>query len=314
MPKEKMIEVEKLGKNYGDFKALRSISFDVPKGQVLGFLGPNGAGKTTTMKILTCFMAPSMGVAKVAGYDVVNDSLSVRKKIGYLPEDTPIYPDMTVLEYLHFVGDIRGIDRDTQKKQIAKLVDTCGLMRVLGKPIAQLSKGLRQRAGLAQAMIHNPDILILDEPTSGLDPNQIVEIRELIKEIGIEKTVILSTHILSEVQATCGRVIIINEGELVADGTPSELAAKHQQNTIFTTIETDNVHSLRGKLKQISGVIKLEDENRKDNQHRLRIEFNGENDIRRDIFQCVKDNDWILLELMQREGNLEDIFRKLTRD
>ena len=225
---EAMIQVENLTKDYGPFRAVDSVSFNVRKGEVLGFLGPNGAGKSTTMKILTCFLAPTGGTARVAGLDVYEHSLEVRKRIGYLPEDTPIYRDMTVLEFLEFVAEMRGMSRDKRQAGIREVGGRCGLGDVAGKLIGELSKGYRQRVGLAQAMVHDPDIVILDEPTSGLDPNQIVEIRDLIREVGREKTVILSTHILPEVQATCSRMIIINKGKVVADGTPDELRARER--------------------------------------------------------------------------------------
>ncbi|PID38645.1 MAG: ABC transporter [Proteobacteria bacterium] len=310
-----MIEVHDLTKLYGEFQALRGITFQVPRGQVLGFLGPNGAGKTTTMKILTTFLAPTSGRATVGGRDIAEHALEVRQQLGYLPEDTPIYPDMTVLEYLRFVGDLRAIDADEQRRRIGTLSEICGLMRVLGKPVGQLSKGLRQRAGLAQAMLHDPPILILDEPTSGLDPNQIVEIRELIKQIGTEKTVILSTHILPEVQATCGRVIIISEGELVADGTPAELAAQQHDNSFRLLVDAGDAsaQSVRGKLRQIEGVDQVRDVEGEDDVLGLLVEAKDERDLRRELFGCARDNDWVLLELSRQQVSLEDVFRKLTR-
>src|SRR5947207_12534994 len=232
-----MIEVEGLTKNYGLTRAVDKVSFSVRRGEVLGFLGPNGAGKSTTMKILTCFLAPTAGRAMVAGHDVFDDSLEVRKRIGYLPEDTPIYRDMTVVEYLQFAAAMRGMERDKVGGRIKEIGGRCGLSNVAGKLVGELSKGYRQRLGLAQAMLHDPDILILDEPTSGLDPNQIVEIRQLIKELGQEKTVILSTHILPEVQATCSRVVIISDGRLVADGRPDDLVAREHANTFRILLE-----------------------------------------------------------------------------
>ncbi len=223
-----MIEVAGLTKDYGLHRAVDQVSFNVRRGEVLGFLGPNGAGKSTTMKMLTCFLAPTAGRAKVAGHDVFDASIEVRRRIGYLPEDTPIYRDMTVVEYLRFAAEMRGMESDKIAGRIKEIGQRCGLADVAGKLVGELSKGFRQRVGLAQAMLHDPDILILDEPTSGLDPNQIVEIRSLIKEIGQEKTVILSTHILPEVQATCSRIVIISGGKLVADGTPDSLRAARE--------------------------------------------------------------------------------------
>lgn len=313
--RETMIEVRDLAKSYGAFQALRGISFDVPRGQVLGFLGPNGAGKSTTMKILTCYLAATAGGAKIGGHDIAEDSLEVRRLLGYLPEDTPIYPDMTVLEYLRFVGDLRGIAVDEQRRRIGTLAEICGLLRVLGKPVGQLSKGLRQRAGLAQAMLHDPPILILDEPTSGLDPNQIVEIRELIKQVGIEKTVVLSTHILSEVQATCGRVIIISDGALVADGTPAELAAQQHDNAFHLLVDAGetNAQALRGKLRQVDGVERIREGEGEAGAIALVVEAQDGRDLRRELFGCARDNGWVLLELRRQQVSLEDVFRKLTR-
>src|SRR5436190_9007460 len=245
-----MIEVEGLTKNYGAFRAVDKVTFNVRKGEVLGFLGPNGAGKSTTMKMLTCYLAPTEGSAKVAGFDIFDQSIEVRRRIGYLPEDTPIYRDMTVLEYLQFAADLRQMDPAKTPGRIKEIGGRCGLAEVAGKLVGELSKGFRQRLGLAQAMLHDPDILILDEPTSGLDPNQIVEIRSLIKEMGKEKTVILSTHILPEVQATCSRILIINGGRLVADGTPDELRAREKGSRYRVVVESNGVaqDAIRDKL------------------------------------------------------------------
>ena len=259
MSSETMIQVTDLKKDYGGAPALRGISFDVGRGEVLGFLGPNGAGKTTTMKILTCFMAPTSGTARVHGLDVLESSIEVRRHLGYLPEDTPIYSDMTTLEFLEFIANVRQVEGHRRQRRIRELVDICGLENVLAQPIAELSKGFRQRVGLAQAMLHDPPILILDEPTSGLDPNQIAEIRELIREIGTEKTVILSTHILPEVQATCGRVVIINDGRLVADGSPQELSARDGSNTYRLLVDPGETPraTLDEKLQGIAGVTRV---------------------------------------------------------
>ena len=253
-----MIEVEGLTKNYGYTRAVDKVSFSVRRGEVLGFLGPNGAGKSTTMKILTCYLAPTAGRALVAGHDVFDASLEVRKHIGYLPEDTPIYRDMTVLEFLRFAAEMRGMDRNKVDARIKEIGTRCGLGDVAGKLVGELSKGFRQRVGLAQAILHDPDIVILDEPTSGLDPNQIVEIRSLIKEIGREKTVILSTHILPEVQATCSRVVIISGGKLVADGTPDELRARERGGRYRVVVESNGVpkDAIRDRLASLAGVTR----------------------------------------------------------
>ena len=221
-----MIDARDLTKHYGAVTALKNATFQVHRGEVVGFLGPNGAGKTTTMKILTCFIAPSGGTAHVGGADIFEDPIAVREAIGYLPENTPLYREMLVLEYLEFVGKMRGLSGAGLQARLRRVAEETSLGEVIGKSIGELSKGFRQRVGLAQALIHEPPVLILDEPMSGLDPNQAAEIRELIREIGRERTVILSTHNLAEVQVTCGRVLIISEGEIVADDTPEELAAR----------------------------------------------------------------------------------------
>src|SRR3954454_9210508 len=257
---ELMIQVQNLTKDYGPTRAVDQVTFKVRKGEVLGFLGPNGAGKSTTMKMLTCYLAPTAGRARVSGHDVFDESLEVRLRIGYLPEDTPIYRDMTVLEYLEFAADVRQMDRAKIPGRIHEIGGRCGLSEVAGKLVGELSKGYRQRLGLAQAMLHDPDILILDEPTSGLDPNQIVEIRSLIKEVGQEKTVILSTHILPEVQATCSRILIISGGRLVADGTPDELRARERGGRYRVVVESNGVpkEAIRDRLAGLAGVARCE--------------------------------------------------------
>ena len=220
------IVVDRLTKTYGDFLALDDISFEVQPGEIVGFLGPNGAGKSTTMKILTCFMAATEGTARVAGFDVHRDSAEVRKRVGYLPENVPLYDEMLVYDYLKFISEVRGVAQSEREARIDEVVERTGLEAVIHREISELSKGYRQRVGLAQAIIHHPDVLILDEPTTGLDPNQIIEIRDVIKEIGEEKTVIFSTHILQEIAAVCDRIVIINRGKLVADGTLEHLQQK----------------------------------------------------------------------------------------
>src|SRR5213076_133235 len=289
-----MIEVDSLTKNYGAFRAVDGVSFNVRKGEVLGFLGPNGAGKSTTMKILTCYLAPTGGTARVAGHDVFEHSLEVRQRIGYLPEDTPIYRDMTVLELLRFVADVRGMARDKREARIREIGGRCGLGDVAGKLVGELSKGFRQRVGLAQAMLHDPDIVILDEPTSGLDPNQIVEIRSLIKEIGREKTVILSTHILPEVQATCSRVVIISGGKLVADGTPNELRARERGGRYRVVVESNGVakDAIRDQLASLSGVTRCEVIAGEDGSHAFAIDAGSSSDLRKPIFRAAVDNRW----------------------
>jgi ABC-2 type transport system ATP-binding protein len=311
-----MIRVDNLVKHYGSHHAVDGISFEVHSGEVLGFLGPNGAGKTTTMKVLTCFIAPTSGAARVGGQEVTEHPLEVRQQVGYLPEDTPLYHDLTPLEFLHFAAALRQVEAGRRRQRIREIAEVCGLIEVLGQPIGELSKGYRQRVGLAQAMVHDPPILILDEPTSGLDPNQIVEIRELIKRIGKEKTVILSTHILPEVQATCGRVIIIHEGKLVADGSPQELAHRETANAYRVLVDavgtaTDAVSE---KLTAVEGVSKLTAIDGEEGALGFMIGGAGTEDLRRKIFTCVKDNGWVLLGMQRQAASLEDVFRKLTRE
>ena len=277
-------------------------------------MGPNGAGKTTTMKMLTCYLAPTAGRARVAGYDVFDQSLEVRQRIGYLPEDTPIYRDMTVREYLKFAAEMRGMDDSASDGRIREIGGRCGLGDVAGKLVGELSKGYRQRVGLAQAMLHDPDILILDEPTSGLDPNQIAEIRSLIKEIGREKTVILSTHILPEVQATCSRILIISGGRLVADGTPEALRAREKGGRYRVVVESNGVtkEAIRDRLAGLTGVARCESVGGEQGALAFAIDGAASDDLRRAIFRAAVDNKWPLLELARESASLEDVFRNLT--
>jgi len=309
-----MIEVNGLSKRYGAERAVDNISFQVQTGEVLGFLGPNGAGKTTTMKVITCYLPPSGGSIKVDGLDVQTHSLDVRHKIGYLPENTPLYQEMTTYDYLTFVAAMRGVDPAHRPSRIAAMADVCGLETVLTKRIDALSKGFRQRVGLAQAMIHNPPILILDEPTTGLDPNQIVEIRELIKNIGKEKTVILSTHILSEVQMSCDRVLIIHKGKLVADGTPQDLQESYSSGQrVRFGVQTDpeTVQSVLSGWNgiQIAGVERVgEDETL------FTLTTDRKDDLRPELFSLAVSEGWTMTELLREQANLEDVFRHLTTE
>jgi ABC-2 type transport system ATP-binding protein len=307
-----MIQVENLTKDYGPVRAVDRVTFNVRKGEVLGFLGPNGAGKSTTMKVLTCYLAPSGGSVKVAGLDVFEQSLEVRRRIGYLPEDTPIYRDMTVREFLEFVAEMRGMKG--AQARIKEIGGRCGLGDVAGKLIGELSKGYRQRVGLAQAMLHDPDIVILDEPTSGLDPNQIVEIRQLIKEVGREKTVILSTHILPEVQATCSRILIIGKGKVVADGTPDELRARERGSRYRVVVAANGVPAadIGSRLGNISGVSRCLPVTGEEGAHAFAIDAETAEDLRRTLFRAAVDNRWTLLELVRESASLEDVFRNLT--
>ena len=311
------ITVRNLTKYYGHEKAINDISFDVKSGEILGFLGPNGAGKTTTMKIITCYMPPSSGTVDVDGYSIADHSLEVRRKIGYLPELNPLYLDMNVIEYLEYASQLHGLDKARMRQQLAHMVDVCGLKDVRHKDIGELSKGYRQRVGLAQAMIHEPDVLILDEPTSGLDPNQIVEIRNLIKQLGRAKTVILSTHILSEVQATCDRVIIINEGSIVADGTPSELMQKfHGAESVtieLKAVVSDAMTDIYPKIKSLAGVESAEYIGANDDMHRFSIVVSKGSDVREDLFRQAVAEKWVLLEMTRKGTSLEEVFHRLTQ-
>ncbi|MBI4596292.1 MAG: ATP-binding cassette domain-containing protein [Candidatus Tectomicrobia bacterium] len=308
-----MIQVKQLTKRFGQTVAVKNVSFSVEKGQILGFLGPNGAGKTTTMRILTCYIPADEGSASIAGLDVFENSLEVREKIGYLPENAPLYPDMGVIDYLNFIAEMREITGLERKKRLREMIDICGLEKALSKQIGQLSKGYRQRVGLAQTLIHHPDVLILDEPTTGLDPNQIMEIRQLIKEVGKEKTVILCSHILPEVEVTCQRVIIINEGEIVASGTPEELTNKALGGqTIFIKIKGPK-GEIDSKLNNLPGLVSFRKSSEEGhNFYRYEIKGDGHREHCEDLFRMAVDNNWILSELRMEGASLEDVFRQLT--
>lgn len=310
------ITVRNLTKLYGQEKAINDISFDVKTGEILGFLGPNGAGKTTTMKIITCYMPPSKGTVSVDDYNIADHSLEVRRKIGYLPEMNPLYLDMNVMEYLEYSAQLHQMDKAQIRQRMREMVDVCGLTEVRHKDIGELSKGYRQRVGLAQAMIHDPDVLILDEPTSGLDPNQIVEIRNLIRKLGRAKTVVLSTHILSEVQATCNRVIIVNEGKIVANGTPGQLQNEFRGAEIVTVELKANVENgmtdIFPKVKGLSYVENVEYHSPSPGVHRLVITSVKGEDIREQIFRQAVNEKWVLLEMHREATSLEEVFHKLT--
>lgn len=305
-----MIEVERLEKSYGFARALKGISFQVQKGEVIGFLGPNGAGKSTTMKILTGYLLPTAGRARVAGYDVVADSLQVRARIGYLPESTPLYAEMRVDEYLRFCAEIRGVPAGQRKAAIDRAVTLCGLQRVTGKNIVELSKGYKQRVGLAQAIVHEPPVLVLDEPTSGLDPNQIVEVRKLIERLGTEHTVILSTHYLQEVEKSCSRVIIINQGEIVADGTQAQLIASRPAGALRARVRGPEAAVLGLCQAQLGCAATVSERDGELATYRLDVGAGGTSE--RAFAQLVVQNGWELLELQRERPTLEDVFRSLT--
>lgn len=306
------ILVENLTKTYGTQKAVDNISFQVETGEILGFLGPNGAGKTTTMKIITTFMAPSAGDVKVSGISIFDDQEAIKKKIGYLPESNPLYQDMPVLEYLEFAALIQQVPKEKVNGRIAEMVHLTGLNSEKHKKIGELSKGFKQRVGLAQALIHDPEILILDEPTTGLDPNQIVEIRNLIKEIGREKTIILSTHILPEVEETCDRILILNNGKIVANGTSQTLRQRASGNqSIRLQILDANPDIVLPGLQNIDGVLSVDFIADEPNTFMLVCDEEDEK-IRREIFGMCVNNNWFLSEMTPIETKLEDIFRELT--
>lgn len=297
--------VSHLTKLYGQQKAVNDISFSIDKGEIVGFLGPNGAGKSTTMKIATGYLPPTSGTVQVNGLDVTTHSLKVRKMMGYLPEHNPLYLDMFVHEYLHFVGKVFDISASTLKVRIPEIIGLCGLGREQNKRIEELSKGYRQRVGLAQALIHNPDVLILDEPTTGLDPNQILEIRKLIKEISRDKTVIFSTHIMQEVQAICDRVIVINQGEIVADDKVVNLLKRQSHVYVVVEFEGEVNESELLALDGVESVTSMQ-------KGLYRLAAREGADLRPEVFRLAADKNLSLIGLRQEENSLEEIFRSLT--
>lgn len=307
-----MVSIRKLSRYYGETCAVDKLSIDIPQGQILGLLGPNGAGKTTTLRILTGYLQPSSGTVLVDGIDVMENPLQVKKNIGYLPESSPIYPDMIVFDYLFFIAEMRGIEKNKQLGRIKELAKICSLTDVMHKTVGNLSKGYKQRVGLALALMGDPDILVLDEPTSGLDPNQIVEIRSIIKEIGKTKTIIFSTHILSEAEATCDRVIIINKGKLAADGTADMLKSNKSKNQLISLIlqnaEQNDVEKVFSNLKQI---IDIQITKSSDS---MSIQLTCNEDIRAELYKSIKKQNWILLEMKQEKKSLEHIFREITKE
>ncbi len=305
------IVVEGLTKKYGIQKAVDDISFKINTGEVVGFLGPNGAGKSTTMKMITCYMAPTSGRIILDDLDASSQAYEIKKRIGYLPETNPLYTEMGIIDYLKFCSEIQGIPKADISIRIHTMIERCGLESEKHKKIGELSKGYRQRVGLAQAMIHDPEILILDEPTTGLDPNQIIEIRKLIKELGREKTVILSSHILSEVEATCDRILIINKGRIVADGTSDTLRQQSQgQELINVKIEAENRADVNKALTALATVEKATPLDNKEGF--FRVQSKPDSSSRKEVFDLCVKNKWYLLEMTGIETKLEDVFRKLT--
>ena len=307
-----MIDVEHLSKNYGATRAVQDLSFRVKKGEVIGFLGPNGAGKSTTMRMLTCYISPDAGTARIAGFDITARPLEVKKRIGYLPENNPLYRDMGVIDYLKFIAALRGIAGGRLRERIRHVVDICGLSSMAAKDVGELSKGYRQRLGLAQALIHDPDVLILDEPTIGLDPHQIIEIRHLIKNIGREKTIILSSHILPEVAATCDRVLILNRGSIVGSGTPEELSALSSGGQTITTAIRGPRDRVEAALAAIDAVIEVRHLGEDAGLQRFELLSREADAVSERIFFAVAAGGWSLTELYRKSINLEDVFLDLT--
>jgi ABC-2 type transport system ATP-binding protein len=325
MSNDIMIYANDLSKRFGSFRALDKISFEVKRGEIVGFLGPNGAGKSTTMRILTCFISPTGGSARVNGHDVFDESLKVRESIGYLPQRAPLYLEMSVLEYLRFAADLRHLDADTFRRRAKSIVEVCGLAQVLGKEIRYLSHGYRQRVGLAQALVHDPPILILDEPTSDLDPNEKAEFQDYLKQIGEERTVLLSTHNLAEVEASCARAIIISRGRIVADGPLDEIRAKSGRVRYVVSVqESASGAFYRGRgsppkkgevedaLGKLGGVKKVSELPTDDRAHAYELVSEQEIDLRPEVFKLIVDRGWVLLELHRDAQTLEDVFRSLT--
>ena len=308
-----MIYVENLTKYFGDLCAVDHIDLDIQTGEILGLLGPNGAGKTTTLRMLTGFLRPNEGTIRVKDYTIEAHSLEIRKMLGYLPESAPLYHDMLTYDYLDYVANIRDLEKKEKYTRIRHMGDLCGLNEVMHKPIGELSKGYKQRVGLAHAMMNDPEILVLDEPTSGLDPNQIIEIREIIKQIGKEKTIVISTHILSEAEATCDRVVIINQGKIVADGTMESLKQTASGEALITlslqNAEKEAVVRELGSVEGVAGVLAGDDDK---DVLEVKVTCRSAEDLRGAIYDKVKQTDWVLLEFYQERQSLERIFQKLT--
>jgi ABC-2 type transport system ATP-binding protein len=308
-----MLEVKNLNKHFGEVQAVRNLNFQIRKGEILGFLGPNGAGKTTTMRMITCYIPATSGSMLVDGMDTVSNSLQVRQKIGYLAESNPLYGDMSVIEYLKFVGEIRGLKGAKLTSRIDEMFAVCGLAKMGDRQIGKLSKGYRQRVGLAQAILHNPDLLILDEPTSGLDPNQIIEIRQLIKKIGTEKTIINCSHILSEDSATCSRIIIINEGQIVASGTADELTARSSRGNRYVVRLKADPAAVQSRLTAVPGVTSVTAHPQSGEWCIAEVLSGAHDDIGEAIFKSAVDNGWSMAELRHETASLEEVFTQLTR-
>lgn len=322
MTTDVMIQASDLSKRFGGVRALDKVSFEVKKGEVVGFLGPNGAGKSTTMRILTCFLAPSSGTAKVGGVDVFDDPLAVRGLLGYLPQRAPLYTDMSVRDYLTFVAEIRKVSPAQFKKSLAQVIEVCGLAQVLGKDIGTLSHGYRQRVGLGQALLHDPKILILDEPTADLDPNEKAEVIKYIQEIGKDRTVLLSTHNLGEVEQACARAIIVSKGRVVADGQLDEIRGKAGSVRYQVVIDergaeggksAPSFSELESAFRKLSGIRKVSELPTDESAHRLELSGAEDGDVRAEIFRLAVERGWTLLELRREAQSLDAVFRELTK-
>ena len=307
-----MIEIIDLHKHYGDFHAVKGINFKIEKGEILGLLGPNGAGKSSTIRMLCCYLTISSGDIKVNNISVGDDPKTVKNSIGYLPESAPLYYDMMAYDYLVYTARMKNVPEKDIKERIATIVDQCGLLDVMHKNIGELSKGYKQRVGLAHALIGNPEILVLDEPTSGLDPNQIIEIRQLIKKISAEKTIILCSHILPEIEATCDRVVIINKGEIVADGAIKDLQQKNSLQQIDLEFISTDFDTVKNCLQTIEEIGEINLEEKETEGIPVRITYNSEQDIRDKIYDVVKEANLKMVNCKLKEQSLEDLFRKLT--
>jgi len=309
-----MIHVENLSKYYGDFCAVDQISFDIERGEIVGLLGPNGAGKTTTLRMITGYFKPTSGSILIKDHSIKDEALQIKRLIGYLPESAPLYHNMLVYDYLQFIAGIRGLGQEKSRSRIRELVDLCSLDQIMHKTISQLSKGLKQRVGLAHAMMDDPEILVLDEPTSGLDPNQIVEIRDIIKEISKEKTVVLSTHILSEAEATCNRLVIINKGKIVADDTTRALKQRaNEEYTLHVSFNKADLAEVEREIALVNGIKNIRQIETGGMLH-LKLTCFSDHDIRSEVYATIKRSDWELTEFYRETESLENIFRELTTE
>ena len=306
-----MITLSNVTKSFGPTVAVNDVSFNVDRGEVVGFLGPNGAGKSTTMRLITTYLEPESGAVLVDGTDVREDPVAARRRIGYLPENNPLYSDMLVSEYLGFIGDLRSVSMNGPGSALDDAVQATGIAEVFYRPIGELSKGYKQRLGLAAAILHRPDYLILDEPTEGLDPNQRQEIRKLVREVGKEHTVLLSTHVLPEVEETCQRIIVIHEGQIVADGSTAELLTRARgTRSVVVEIEGSGVEAA---ISTLPGIEEVADSQERDGRTRLVLAVSSGPDPRPEIFKLARDKEWVLWELYEEAGSLQDLFGQLTR-